>query len=74
MKLYCRGRYRNPPMQLAFDGPGVIDIDEWKARFLLKDAPENFTMELSVPVMNKSIDEPPEDTAMKRAPRKKAAE
>lgn len=50
MKLFCRGAYtsRYPERNevLKFDGPGVVELDEPKALFLLRDAPENFTTEL----------------------------
>lgn len=71
MKLYCRGRYHNTPAQLHFDGPGVIEIDEPKALFLLRDAPENFTTELPAPPQAAAVDEPTADKMVKAPARKK---
>lgn len=68
MKLYVKGRYHNGPAGLHFDGPGVVELDEPKALFLLRDAPENFTTEIPV----KTIDEPVADKMMKAPARKKA--
>lgn len=68
MQLYVKGRYHNGPAGLHFDGPGVVEIDEPKAQFLLRDAPENFSTEIPV----KAEDAPPVDKAVKAAPRKKA--
>jgi len=42
MKLYCKSEYHNQPAGLHFDKEGVIDIDDAKAEFLLRDAPDNF--------------------------------
>ncbi len=50
MKLYCKGQYHNGPYGLHFSGPGVVEIDDPKAEFLLRDAPENFTKTLPAPV------------------------
>lgn len=68
MQLYVKGRYHNGPAGLHFDGPGVVELDEPKARFLLRDAPENFTTEIPV----KAIDEPVVDKMIKAPARKKA--
>lgn len=68
MQLYVKGRYHNGPAGLHFDGPGVVELDEPKALFLLRDAPENFTTEIPV----KTIDEPVADKMMKAPGRKKA--
>ena len=68
MQLYVKGRYHNGPAGLHFDGPGVVELDEPKALFLLRDAPENFTTEIPV----KTIDEPVADKMMKGPARKKA--
>ena len=68
MQLYVKGRYHNGPAGLHFDGPGVVELDEPKALFLLRDAPENFTTEIPV----KTIDEPVSDKMMKAPGRKKA--
>jgi hypothetical protein len=73
MKLYCKGKYHNAPAQLHFDGPGVIEIDEPKASFLLKDAPENFSTELPAEGTAKAFDESPKDKMVKMPARKKAA-
>lgn len=42
MKLYCVNAYHNVPADLHFAGPGVIELDDPKAAFLFRDAPENF--------------------------------
>jgi len=68
MQLYVKGRYHNGPAGLHFDGPGVVELDEPKALFLLRDAPENFTTEIPV----KAIDEPVADKMIKAPARKKA--
>jgi len=68
MQLYVKGRYHNGPAGLHFDGPGVVELDDPKALFLLRDAPENFTTEIPV----KTIDEPVADKMMKGPARKKA--
>lgn len=49
MKLFCKGVYHNAPADLHFVGPLVIEIDNWKGEYLLRDAPENFTRELPAP-------------------------
>ena len=69
MKLYCKSAYHNGPAGLHFNAPGIIEIDDWKAEFLLRDAPENFSRELPSEE-SKALDEPPLDRAIK-APRKK---
>src|SRR3990172_9481943 len=74
MKLYCKSAYHNGPAGLHFSAPGVIEIDDPKAEFLLRDAPENFSRELpaedsktELPAEeSKALDEPPEDRAVKR--------
>lgn len=74
MKIYCRGAYSNPPAGLYFAGPGVIEIDESKAEFLLRDAPENFTKDLSDGeklVADKALDAPNGDRAVRAPARKK---
>lgn len=68
MRLYVKGRYHNGPAGLHFDGPGVVEIDEPKALFLLRDAPENF----STTIPAKAEDEPALDKAVKVPQRKKA--
>jgi hypothetical protein len=73
MKLYCRGRYHNQPAGLFFDGPGVIEIDDPKALFLLKDAPENFSTEIPAPPQAAALDEPAADKMVKSPARKKTA-
>jgi len=75
MKLFCVGAYHNSPAGLHFDGPGVIDLDDPKAAFLLKDAPENFMSldqaeRAGVLERDKALDEPPRDKAI-RSPAKK---
>ncbi len=69
MQLYVKGRYHNGPAGLHFDGPGVIEIDDPKGQFLLRDAPENFTTEIPV---KKAFDEPVADKMLKSPARKKA--
>ena len=73
MKIYCRGEYHNGPLGFHFDKPGVIEVDQWKADFLLRDAPENFTTELPAADerTEKSMDVPPLDKQVKAAPKKK---
>lgn len=44
MKLIVKGRYHNNPAELHFDAPGVFEVDNKKAEFLLCDAPENFAV------------------------------
>lgn len=56
-------------MSLHFDKSGVVDVDDWKGEFLLKDAPENFTRDL--PEQTKMFEVPPTDKAMKRPTRSK---
>lgn len=73
MKLYCRGEYHNGPMDLHFSGPGMIEVDDWKGEYLLRDAPDNFTTELPAQMTLtevKSFAEPPRDKAV-RSPRVK---
>jgi hypothetical protein len=79
MKLQCKGKYHNQPHGMHFDGPGVIDIDDDKAQFLLRDAPENFGVvveRVAVPapepveVVTEAFDAPPQDK-MVRTSRKK---
>ena len=70
MKLYCKSAYHNGPAGLHFSAPGVIEIDDPKAEFLLRDAPENFSRELPAEDELKALDEPPRDKAVK-APQKK---
>lgn len=81
MKLYCKGPYSNQPAGLNFDREGVIDIDEAKALFLLRDAPEHF--ERYVESLSESAaletsdadikapDAPHVDKQIKAAPKKK---
>lgn len=86
MKIYCRGEYHNPPAGLHFANPGVVEIDDAKAEFLLRDAPENFTRELPAPAAppeasdqlveptadaTKAVDAPPHDKQIKSPSRKK---
>jgi hypothetical protein len=66
MRLFCRSAYHNGPAGLHFAAPGVIEVDDWKAEFLLRDAPENFSRELPTAEREtKALDEPPEDRAVK---------
>jgi hypothetical protein len=76
MKLFCKGKYHNQPVGLHFDGPGVIDIDEAKAQFLLRDAPENFEVAVAaipvpVEVVAEAFDAPAADKMVKAPSRKK---
>ena len=64
MRLYCKSAYHNGPAGLHFSAPGVIEIDDWKAEFLLRDAPENFSRELPAEE-SKALDEPSQDRAIK---------
>jgi hypothetical protein len=82
MKIYCKGAYTNAPAGLYFSQAGVIEIDNEKAEFLLRDAPENFSRELPTPPPSDStrfaagaqatgFDAPPMDKQMKAPVRKK---
>lgn len=74
MKLFCKGEYHNGPNELHFDGKGVIDVDDHKALFLLKDAPENFEKLPAVvdpPPAVKAPDAPAVDKAVKAPAKKK---
>ena len=72
MKLYCKGEYHNGPMNLHFAGPGVFEVDDKAGEYLLKDAPENFILDLPGDTGKevKAFDAPPADKALK-APRVK---
>lgn len=72
MKLICKGAYHNTPAGLHFDA-GVIEVDDWRAEFLLRDAPENFEKwsEPFATVEAKAFDKPPTDTQVKVPARKK---
>jgi len=70
MKLYVKAEYHCSPMGLHFAAPGVVEVDDWKAEFLLRDAPENFSRELPAEE-SKALDEPPQDKAVKAPLRKK---
>ncbi len=52
MKLFCKGKYSNAPAGLHFERAGVIEIDDPKGEYLLRDAPENFTLELPLAVQS----------------------
>lgn len=83
MKLVCKGEYHNPPADLNFEKAGVIDVDDAKALFLLRDAPDNFEpyVEPAAPDQlvqpaesadaSKALDAPPVDKQVKNAPKKK---
>lgn len=76
MKIYCKGAYSNPPAGLFFAQAGVVEIDDPKAEFLLRDAPENFSRELPVPFAPvgdgvKAPDTPSRDKAVKAPTAKK---
>jgi len=82
MKLYCRGEYHNGPAGLHFDRVGVIELDDAKAEYVLRDAPENFSRELppstrfadqgrSAQDEVKAPDEPPVDKQIKAPAKKK---
>jgi hypothetical protein len=76
MKLLCKGKYHNQPHGLHFDGPGVVEIDDDKAKFLLRDAPENFEVAVEraapVPVVVEveAFDAPPADKMVKTSRKK----
>lgn len=72
MKLYCKGEYHNTPMNFHFAEPGVFEVDDKAGEYLLKDAPENFSLDLpgAAEMAVKSFDAPPADKALK-APRVK---
>ena len=44
MKLIVKGRYHNNPAELHFDVPGIVEVDDKKAEYLLRDAPDNFAI------------------------------
>ena len=67
MKLYVLNDYKN--RQLSYSAGQEIEVDPEMASFLLADAPGCFSDE--PPVIEKALDEPPKDKAVKRAPRKK---
>lgn len=80
MKLYCKGEYHNSPAGLHFEKAGVIEIDDAKAEYLLRDAPGNFSRELPqekpvVPVttdkQDKAMDAPPSDKQVKKPAKEK---
>lgn len=77
MKLYCKGCYHNGPAGLHFEKAGVIEVDDWKGEYLLRDAPENFSRELpaaklSAPsVQTIALDEPLADKMVRAPSRKK---
>lgn len=71
MKLYCKAEYHNGPHGLHFTGPSWIEVDDWKAEFLLHDAPENFARE-GPSELSKALDAPPQDKQVKAPPRKKS--
>ena len=43
MKLVCKGEYHHSPAGLHFNA-GVIEVDDAKGEYLLRDAPENFAL------------------------------
>ena len=76
MRLYCKAVYHNGPQSLHFSAAGIIEVDDPKAEFLLRDAPENFSRELPTEEESvltgrllkpgdKGFDSPPLDKAMK---------
>lgn len=66
MKIYCKGAYSNPPAGLFFAQPGVVEVDDAKAEFLLRDAPDNFSRELPTPSESvKAPETPARDKAVK---------
>lgn len=78
MKLYCKGEYHNSPAGLHFSREGVIEIDDAKGEFLLRDAPENFSRELPAPepaagmsAEMKAPDAPAKDKMVKEPGKKK---
>lgn len=64
--LRVKAEYRHGPRGLAYAADQVIEVDAALAAWLLADAPENFT-----PVVVETLDAPPVDKQVKRAPRKK---
>lgn len=74
MRLICLGPYHNDPAGLHYDGPGEIELDEAKALFLLRDAPDNFKrldISTEIPPQGKALDQPPADKMIRRAPKTK---
>jgi hypothetical protein len=72
MKIYCKGYYSNPPAGLFFTQAGVVEVDEAKAEFLLRDAPDNFSRDLPAPKENvKAPETPARDKAVKAPTNKK---
>lgn len=66
MKIYCKGPYSNPPAGLFFAQAGMVEIDDAKAEFLLRDAPENFSRDIPTsPESVKAPEAPARDKAVK---------
>ncbi len=74
MKLRVKGRYHNQPAQLHFDGPAQVELDDKKAEFLLRDAPDNFEVvnlgTVTMPAVDEdeATDEPEPISAERKAP------
>lgn len=82
VKINVKGEYHNGPMQIHFAGPANgLEIDDWKAEFLLRDAPGNFEIvpenagatpeEKEDAAETKALDAPTMDKQVKHAPKKK---
>lgn len=73
MKVFCKGRYANPPANLFFERAGIYDLDESKVQFLLRDAPDNFSLVLpDLEPTSKAPDAPTLDKMLHEPPRKKS--
>ena len=85
MKLYCHSEYRNGALGLHFE-QGRIEVADELGAFLMRDAPENFeivplgwvgvtsaTPQEAIDNFERSMDAPPQDKAVKKPTRKKAA-
>lgn len=42
MKLRVLGRYRNDPLNVAFDKGMVVEVDDALAKLLMSDSPDSF--------------------------------
>ncbi len=76
-KIISKGEYHNQPMGLHFDGAGEFELDADRVAYLLKDAPDNFSLPPAATsasgaepdLTNGSGDEEPKDKAFNKAPK-----
>lgn len=69
LKLTVRHEYHHEPRNLHYAAGQVIDVDATLGAWLCADAPDNFAPFVEPPT--KTLDAPPVDKQVKRAPRKK---